>query len=96
MNNIMKKKYWFRPKSYGYGIIPISWEGWLTSLIFILLIVSFGYIHNLFPLRQIKIWDPIWFILEMSVISILLIHLMKNKTKGKIKWYWGSYKKIKK
>ena len=28
----MKERYWFRPKSFGYGATPVTWEGWLLSL----------------------------------------------------------------
>lgn len=25
-------RYWFRPKSFGYGATPVTWEGWLLTL----------------------------------------------------------------
>ena len=28
----MKERYWFRPKSFGYGATPVTWEGWLLTL----------------------------------------------------------------
>jgi hypothetical protein len=28
----MGERYWFRPKSFGYGWTPITWEGWAVSL----------------------------------------------------------------
>jgi len=31
-------KYWFRRKLYGWGWTPATWQGWLTLLIFILII----------------------------------------------------------
>jgi hypothetical protein len=31
-----KKKVWFRAKEYGWGWYPISWEGWLSIVIFAL------------------------------------------------------------
>ena len=24
--------YWFRPKSFGYGATPVTWQGWLFTL----------------------------------------------------------------
>ena len=24
--------YWFKPKRYGYGATPITWEGWVVTL----------------------------------------------------------------
>ena len=28
----MKERYWFRPKSFGYGATPVTWEGWVLTL----------------------------------------------------------------
>ena len=28
----MGERYWFRPKSFGYGATPITWEGWAVTL----------------------------------------------------------------
>jgi hypothetical protein len=28
----MTARYWFRPKSSGYGATPVTWEGWLLTL----------------------------------------------------------------
>jgi hypothetical protein len=28
----MSRRYWFRPKSFGYGWTPITWEGWAVTL----------------------------------------------------------------
>ena len=28
----MSERYWFRPKSIGYGWTPITWEGWAITL----------------------------------------------------------------
>ena len=28
----MSERYWFRPKSFGYGWTPITWEGWAVTL----------------------------------------------------------------
>ena len=31
-SNAMTNRYWFRPKTYGYGATPMTWEGWALSL----------------------------------------------------------------
>jgi hypothetical protein len=41
-------RYWFRPKRYGYGATPTTWEGWaFTGLIVAILAVG-----ALLPLRN--------------------------------------------
>ncbi|MDB5194652.1 MAG: hypothetical protein JWN50_666 [Parcubacteria group bacterium] len=36
------KKLWFRAKLYGWGWYPISWEGWLITIIYVLGLVNFA------------------------------------------------------
>jgi uncharacterized membrane protein YtjA (UPF0391 family) len=31
---------WFRPRRFGYGWTPITWEGWLATLLFVALIFA--------------------------------------------------------
>jgi hypothetical protein len=31
---------WFRPKTFGYGATPITWQGWLATLLFVLVILA--------------------------------------------------------
>jgi hypothetical protein len=28
----MTERYWFRPKSFGYGATPVKWEVWFLTL----------------------------------------------------------------
>ncbi|MDP7477394.1 MAG: hypothetical protein QF442_03020, partial [Candidatus Peribacteraceae bacterium] len=41
-------KYWFQPKSYGYGFYPISWEGWLATLVLLIMILLSGWANGIF------------------------------------------------
>ncbi len=76
----MGNKYWFRPKTYGYGATPSSWEGWLVTLFFILLIIS----------RTVQLQEnTLRFFVEFIIILIVLIIIIKYKTEGKMKWNWG-------
>ena len=36
------RKAWFGPRRFGWGWTPVSWEGWLTSLVFVAAIVLAG------------------------------------------------------
>ncbi|HZZ67900.1 MAG TPA: hypothetical protein VFE18_06985 [Phenylobacterium sp.] len=31
---------WFRAKAYGYGWVPASWQGWLVTVAFMVLIIA--------------------------------------------------------
>jgi len=34
MTTVSTKK-WFRPKAFGYGATPSSWQGWLATFLFV-------------------------------------------------------------
>ncbi|MCH8329117.1 MAG: hypothetical protein IIB81_01850 [Nanoarchaeota archaeon] len=76
----MGNKYWFRPKKYGYGATPSSWEGWLVTLFFILLIIS-----RTFQLQN----NAPRFVIELILIIIILVMILRYKTEGKWRWGWG-------
>jgi hypothetical protein len=52
VNNIIKsyldylkdnpKGYWFKARLYGWGWTPVKWQGWLTILVFLALLVYFS------------------------------------------------------
>ena len=37
-------RYWFKPKRYGYGATPITWEGWVFTLAIMLVILGSGWL----------------------------------------------------
>ena len=37
---------WFGPKRYGWGLSPVSWQGWLATLVFVVVaILAASLIH---------------------------------------------------
>jgi hypothetical protein len=31
--------YWFKPREYGYGATPVTWEGWAVTVVTMLIVV---------------------------------------------------------
>ncbi len=82
-------KYWFKPKRVGWGISsPLSWQGWLSLAVFILLILVFAYVDVLFD-NTSTIRTYLRFGLEMAVLSFLFCLIVHDKTEGGMKWRWG-------
>jgi hypothetical protein len=77
----MRNKYWFRPKRFGLGAEPTSWEGWLLVAAFVA--YMFALSHYLVPNHMGE------FYLYFTIGMILLIYISKNKTDGPWKWNWG-------
>jgi len=73
--------YWFKPKRYGYGATPITWEGWTVILVF-----AFFLIWRSDVLIDI---DPGRFYFEVIISVIAIIWISKLKTEEDWKWRWG-------
>ena len=41
----MDPEYWFRPKRWGYGAVPVTWQGWAAIDVYaaVLLVATLGY-----------------------------------------------------
>ena len=86
-----KNNYWFIPKLYGYGYVPISWEGWLVLLFIIGFITLSSYLNNFFDFDTgPNTKDILGYILEITLFILAINPFMKSKTKGQVKWNWGN------
>lgn len=85
------KKYWFLPKCYGYGFFPISWQGWLATLVLLGLILLSVYINNFFNC-QVSTQNGFRFFLDVTILICLFTALFKDKVKGGLRWQWGRKK----
>ncbi|MGB6537343.1 MAG: hypothetical protein WBF58_15430 [Xanthobacteraceae bacterium] len=79
--------YWFRPKRYGYGATPITWQGWavvVTAVVFIAAaaVLILGYGANM-PGAWI-----VFLAVEAVVLAALWI-VCRRKTDGQWRWRWG-------
>jgi hypothetical protein len=71
--------YWFAPKLFGWGATPVTWQGWLTMLVFILAIVAVLY------------WAPTQSIRLGVALPMLAVFVwfVWTKTDGGFRWRWG-------
>ena len=82
-------KYWFAPKSYGYGYVPISIEGWLATLGVIALALLIAYINNIFNPFILTIKNGLIFTVEIIIFGFIFLKLFEKRCRGKLKWRWG-------
>lgn len=88
----MKKpaqRHWFKAKTYGYGWYPASWEGWLVTLGYVVLLLPGGYV---FFDESVTAGDgrrSLGFILYALVLTICLIAVCA-KTGERPRWRWGA------
>lgn len=85
------KKYWFKPKKYGYGFFPISWEGYLSIFVFILFLFISAYVNNIFG-TEAGLKEGLGFILDVFIIASIFTVLFKHRVEGGLRWQWGEKK----
>ena len=78
--------YWFRPKRYGYGATPISWQGWVVTLGATLVIAAI----TIFLTRQTALDLGFWVAIAAEIgIIVALVAIYRRKTEGEWRWGWG-------
>ena len=80
-------QYWFRPRKYGYGAAPSSWEGWVFIAAFVVVIgaltlwLDFGG-----PPSRNRI---VAHLLSVAGLTIAFVWVCWKKTDGEWRWRWG-------
>ena len=78
--------YWFKPKRYGYGATPTSWQGWAVTLGTVAAMVAV----SLF----LRLTEPhYWALAALIAFDVLalafLVFVSRRKTDGEWRWRWG-------
>ena len=79
--------YWFKPKRYGYGATPVTWQGWAVTGAAVIVIVAMSAVMVSFRAQGFWAWLP-FIVVDVIVIAVLLI-VCRNKTDGEWRWRWG-------
>jgi hypothetical protein len=78
--------YWFKRKLYGWGWVPVKWQGWLVIVIFIIFILWNGlYIGSKAVTTGSEL---IWFFAKIfaSLAAVIFICYKKGE---RPRWQWG-------
>jgi hypothetical protein len=79
--------YWFRPKRYGFGATPTTWQGWTLTLGFVALLVT---IVNVLELGRAGPEAHLAGIAAAVTLTLLFIWISWKKTDGPWRWRWGA------
>ena len=78
--------YWFKPKRYGYGATPVTWQGWAVTLGTVLVIVA---VSLFLRLTEQGDWSlAVMFAFDASALVTLFV-VSRRKTAGEWRWRWG-------
>ncbi len=78
--------HWFRPKRYGYGATPVTWQGWAVTLgaVAAMMAVSLYLrltVRNCWALAVMLAFDAV-VVMALAIVSYC-------KTDGEWRWRWG-------
>jgi hypothetical protein len=79
--------YWFRPKQYGYGAVPVTWEGWAVLAAAVAAIVAAAVL--VLGRYAPSPWAWLAFFLIEALILVGLWPIVRRKTEGEWRWRWG-------
>jgi hypothetical protein len=77
--------YWFRPKDYGYGATPATWQGWAITIATMIVVVI---VSLLVPTFGQSLWALAALVIDVLTIAALWI-ISRHKTNDEWRWRWG-------
>ncbi len=78
------KRWWFKPKRYGYGAAPSSWEGLIATALCALAIIA--------DFAAVELWLPGRRLAAVAIAAVILVGfcwLAWSRTEGGWRWRWG-------
>ena len=84
----MSNKYWFKPKSYGYGFVPATQEGWLATLGLLVLLMLAAHTDGLF-VENVAKHSVSRFLLDAFILGSLFTVMFKDRVEHGLAWRWG-------
>jgi hypothetical protein len=79
-------EYWFKPKRYGYGATPVTWQGWAVTLATVLAMVA---VSLYLRLTVKSLWALVALLIFDAAAIAALVVVSYRKTDGGWRWRWG-------
>jgi cell division protein FtsW (lipid II flippase) len=79
-------EYWFKPKRYGYGATPVTWQGWAVTVGTVLAMVAVSLCRRL---TAKSLWALVALLLFDAAAVAALVIVSYRKTDGGWRWRWG-------
>jgi hypothetical protein len=79
-------RFWFKPKTYGYGATPATWEGWALVLGHAALVVGCVLLIAFGDMSISRIAEGV---IAILLATAGLVWLTVMKTEGQWNWRWG-------
>jgi hypothetical protein len=78
--------YWFKPREYGYGATPVTWQGWAITVAAVVVVVMASMLVPYIAGESPWAWSAM--VIDAVAIAALLI-VSRRMTDGEWRWRWG-------
>jgi hypothetical protein len=78
---------WFKPRSFGYGATPITWQGWVITIATMAIVVFSSLLIPVLAAGTLWVFSAI-VIDVVAVVGLLVVS--RGKTEGEWRWRWGN------
>ncbi len=82
-------EYWFRPKRYGYGATPATWQGWAVTFAFVAVLAISIIAMNLAVDRSNIVAWLLWGVF-VAAGTWWFVQFSRRRTDGEWAWRWGA------
>lgn len=73
--------HWFKPKIYGFGAVPVTWQGWALVIAYIIALITVT--------EALGDTRPFATAIIATLITVALVLISWMKTEGGMRWRWG-------
>ena len=81
--------YWFKPKRYGYGATPVTWQGWTMTIAAIVVGAGSVAAMNLLVAQFNAVAWLVWAAL-IAAATWWFVQFCRRRTDGEWRWRWGN------
>lgn len=81
------KELWFGNKKHGYGWYPITWQGWVLILIYLITVIGIGLLID--SDTNLTLANTFGFGFLALLATFILFYITIQRA-PKPKWQWGS------
>ncbi len=85
-------RYWFKPKRYGYGATPVTWEGWAVTIAVAAIVAGSIVAMNLLVDRSNLVAWMLWAVI-IAATTFWFVQTSRRRTDGEWRWRWGAENK---
>lgn len=86
MENTNKKDAWFRAKMFGLGWYPVSWQGWIVTILYITPIIQYAQQAKELSLSASDFIINFALPITINTVFLLIICYVKGE---RPRWRWG-------